>query len=64
MKINTRANGFTFDILSGRPCILGNSFGFKGVHLQPGKDGKREVNNDETAALDRKEDSGLFEVLA
>ena len=34
-----------------------------GVHLQPSQDGKREVNNDETAPLDRAADPGLSEVV-
>ena len=35
-----------------------------GVHLQPSKNVKREVNNDETPSLDCPEDSSLFEVFA
>ena len=36
----------------------------EGLRLQPSKDGEREVNHDETAALDRSQDPCLLEVLA
>ena len=35
-----------------------------GVHLQPSKDGKREVNNDEAPTLDCAKDPGLLEVFS
>ena len=50
-------------VLGWESSPLGDNFG-SGVHLQPCKDVKREVDNDETPALDCPEDSGLFEVFA
>ena len=42
---------------------MGDEFG-SGLHLQSGKDVEREVDNDETPALDCTKDSGLSEVNA
>ena len=50
-------------VLGWESSPLGDNFG-SGVHLQPCKDGKREVNNDEAPALDCAKDPGLPKVFA